>query len=51
MRSAWGQFMVWVEDNPEATTMIKTFEDEIEIVADDNYESTRFRQVAKEQCW
>ena len=32
---AWGQFVVWVEDNLEATTMIKIFEDEVEIMADD----------------
>ena len=35
MRLAWGQFMVWVEDNLEAATMIKTFEDEVKIMSDD----------------
>ncbi len=35
MRLAWGQFVVWVEDNLEAVTMIKALENKVNIMADD----------------
>ena len=32
MRLAWAEFILWMEDNLEATAMIKTFVDEVNII-------------------
>ena len=41
MRLAWAEFILWMEDNLEATAMIKTFVDEVNIIIYD-FESTEF---------